>query len=132
MNEKILEILIVEDEPGLGDLIARFIKLKGVRANTTVCTKASDAHAELRNKRFDLVITDFNVPTGSEGAEITQAAKALYNIPVIVMSARMEASQQQIHELCNADGYLAKPIMDWSGPIAMIKRLLHLSDQTAP
>jgi CheY-like chemotaxis protein len=127
-------ILVVDDEPGLAILIASILKRAlGNNGEAIASTNLSEAMSILKNQGpFDLVITDFNIPSGSEGAQITQAAKALYaNIPVIVMSGRMEAQRQQIHELCNANEYVAKTILDWNEFVGTVKHLLQLPTEAS-
>jgi DNA-binding NtrC family response regulator len=123
------KILIVDDELGIGELLMDIISSSGIEADLRICRTCSDALVALREKiPFDLVITDFSIPHGHEGALITQAAKDLNaDIPVIVMSGMMEVSRQEIHELCNANEYVAKPFTDFDALTDMIKNLLGLS-----
>ncbi len=119
--------MIVDDEAMIAGLLTSFIMNAKIDAHMQICTSLPQAIAALkRDGPFDLVITDFSIPSGNEGAEITQAAKALYlNIPVIVMSGGMLSREREIHDLCNADAYVAKPFQ-MGEIVEPIKRLLDL------
>lgn len=121
------KILIVDDQADIASLLTSVIMRAKIDAKMIICTSLHGAIAALKKDGpFDLVITDFNIPAGNEGAQVTQTAKALYDgIPVIVMSGKMESHGDEIHQLCRADAYLAKPFQ-MGEIVKATKRLLGL------
>jgi two-component system CheB/CheR fusion protein len=81
-------ILIIEDDPQVRDLLEHLLKDEGYR--TAV---ASDGAAALRliddgTIRPDLILTDFNLPNGLDGLQVTAKLreKLLRKTPVIVLT----------------------------------------------
>ncbi len=76
-------ILVVDDEGGLRDLLGMSIANNGYE--TIICEDSE--HAVPRINQADLLITDFNMPGGMNGAELTKIAKREKpNMPVIIMT----------------------------------------------
>ena len=64
-------VLIIDDEPGILDLLEQFIATKGLRVETA--STAEDAIHRLKQNRYDAIITDLNLP-GLDGAEVVRQA----------------------------------------------------------
>lgn len=78
------KILVVEDNPDLGDLLLTFIAAAGHRV--TLRESSLAALETLQEQGFDLVITDMFMPD-RDGLEILREAKRLYpDTPVLAMS----------------------------------------------
>jgi len=77
-------VLVVEDNPDLGDLLLTFITAAGHQV--TLRGSSLDALDTLHEQSFDLVITDMFMPD-RDGLEILRAAKRLSpDTPVLAMS----------------------------------------------
>lgn len=77
-------VLVVEDNPDLGDLLLTFLSAAGHRV--TLRGSSLAALDTLQEQSFDLVITDMFMPD-RDGLEILREAKRLYpDIPVLAMS----------------------------------------------
>ncbi|MGV8997255.1 MAG: response regulator [Parvibaculaceae bacterium] len=77
-------VLVVEDNPDLGDLLLTFIGAAGHQV--TLRGSSLDALDTLHEQTFDLVITDMFMPD-RDGLEILRAAKrASPDTPVLAMS----------------------------------------------
>lgn len=77
-------ILVVDDEPLMGDYVASLLRRYGLRAN--VVHAAQDALGRLANDGYDAIITDIVMP-GMDGIEFVRAVRSLYpDIPVIAVS----------------------------------------------
>lgn len=95
-------LLLVEDDPAIGRLLARFLGLAGF-AVTRASTKG-EAMQLLLAKRWELLLTDKNLPDGS-GLDIASAARAQFEeLPIVLMTAYPEPLRASA-----IDGYLAKP-----------------------
>ncbi|MGA8839144.1 MAG: response regulator, partial [Candidatus Aquilonibacter sp.] len=56
-------ILIVEDEPQIGEVLAEYLRAEGFAAQ--VCTTVAEAGAALAGARPDLMLLDVTLPDGS-------------------------------------------------------------------
>ena len=79
--------------------------------NITEAEDGNSALVELRKAKFDLVITDWNMP-GMPGIDLLKAIRAdegLKKIPVLMVTA--ESKREQIIEAAQAgvNGYVIKP-----------------------
>ncbi len=74
-----LNVLLVEDEPGIRNGLASFLKLKGMRVTTA--GSRSEGLSALARDDFDIVVTDWRLGDGL-GADIVAASRG----PVMVAS----------------------------------------------
>ena len=68
-----LRILVVDDEPAVGDTVKMLLKIDGHEVETTNSSK--EALGLFESGRFDLVFTDFAMP-GMNGHQLAAAIKA--------------------------------------------------------
>lgn len=107
-DEGQLRVLLVEDSLDQANLMMRWLELSGERRVSHAQDGVRGA-ALAQERRWDLVITDLNLP-GSDGLEVIRASKALHpDTPVLVVTAYRDQSfaAQAIRE--GADGFLPKP-----------------------
>lgn len=63
----------------------------------------------LRGAPYDLVVLDWRLP-GRWGSEVLEVLKASYpSLPVLVLTAQMDAHTRMLAESLGADAYLTKP-----------------------
>ena len=101
-------ILLVEDSLDQANLMMRWLELAGDFRITHAQDGVRGA-ALAQEQRWDLVITDLNLP-GSDGIEVIRASKALHpETPVLVVTAYKDQTfaARAIRE--GADGFLPKP-----------------------
>ena len=96
------KILIVEDDKNIQDIIIELIKDKyeGLRA-----FNVSSALTILEKEKIDLIILDLMLP-GVGGEELI---KKLKNIPIIVLSAKLDVDDKVNCFDLGANDYLTKP-----------------------
>ncbi|MBM3933513.1 MAG: response regulator [SAR202 cluster bacterium] len=115
---KLIEILMVEDNPGDVRLTYEILKMNKRIGNLTVARDGEEAMAALKRQgrfaetaRPDLILLDLNLPKKS-GHEILAEIKADPNfrrIPVIVLtSSTSEHDIQRTYEM-HANCYISKP-----------------------
>ncbi len=76
-------ILVVDDENGIRSMLGEFLAMFDY--DTIVCRDSE--HAIPYISKADLIITDFNMPPGMNGAELTKIAKREKpGMPVIIMT----------------------------------------------
>ena len=82
-------VLIADDEPKLGTLLAEALELDGHQ--TVRVASGDEALARLRAQVFDVVVTDLRMP-GVDGLEVLRAARAIPSPPeVVLMTAHATA-----------------------------------------
>jgi len=102
-----MRVLIVEDDPLLGDALAAGLKQRGFEADWV--QDGRDAQSALRVEPFAAVVLDLGLP-GLGGLELLRGERARGNkVPVLILTAR-DAVQDRIAGLdSGADDYVVKP-----------------------
>ncbi len=102
-----MRVLIVEDDPLLGDALTVGLKQRGFEADWV--QDGRDAQAALRVEPFAAVVLDLGLP-GLGGIELLRGERARGNkVPVLILTAR-DAVQDRIAGLdSGADDYVVKP-----------------------
>jgi DNA-binding NtrC family response regulator len=84
MARAALRILVIDDDEGITDSIARLLSTQG--HTVTMVNDASRALEHLESSAFDLVITDI-IMFGTDGIETIQVIRRQFpSMPVIAMS----------------------------------------------
>src|SRR5262245_2818039 len=100
-------ILIVDDEPRLGDALQRALELEGHHAQYH--SDPELALQELRARPFDVVLTDLVMPQ-IDGLEVLQRAKRIRpTCEVVVMTAFATVNTARAAMKRGAVDYLTKP-----------------------
>ena len=99
-------LLVVDDDPQLRALLARYLGEQGFRVSTVTDGAAMDAL--LARERPDLVILDLMLP-GEDGLSIARRLRSRGHVPIIILSARGEDVDRIVGLEVGADDYLAKP-----------------------
>jgi two-component system OmpR family response regulator len=99
-------ILVVDDDPGIRELVSDFLGRHGFEVET-----ASDGAAlsrALSNRDVDLVVLDVMLP-GEDGLQICRRLATVDGPPIIMLSAMGEETDRIIGLELGADDYLPKP-----------------------
>jgi len=102
-------VLIVEDEPDIGELVR--LNLTQAGFDVATCENGSDALTELRRSPPDLVILDLMLPDRS-GTDICREIRSdsqLREIAVIMLTAKAEEVDRVVGFELGADDYVTKP-----------------------
>jgi chemotaxis family two-component system response regulator Rcp1 len=116
---RVVELLLVEDNPGDVRLTQEALKDSRISVNLTVARDGQEALDMLARKdehsgvpRPDLILLDLNLPkkSGREVLEEIKADEDLKRIPVIVMTT--SKAEQDIYKAynLNANCYVTKPV----------------------
>jgi two-component system OmpR family response regulator len=101
------EILVVDDEQAVRDMICDALNLAGFQ--TASAANGNAALELLRQNRFDLLVTDINMP-GLDGYALVEKLRTRGdNLPVIFLSARNEKPDVNRGLRIGADDYITKP-----------------------
>ena len=106
MNNFRGHILVIDDDDGIRNLVKKFLKQKNYLITTA--SNAFDAEEKLKVIRFDLIVLDIMMP-GKSGLEFIRDNKFKINTPIILLTAKGEASDRIEGFEIGADDYLAKP-----------------------
>jgi CheY-like chemotaxis protein len=102
-------ILVVDDEPLVCDAVKLMLDFDGHDVETACSGK--EALAKLEASRFDLVITDYEMP-GMKGDELAAAIKARdTKQPVVMITAYAELLQSSGNPLTGVDWLISKPFL---------------------
>ena len=126
-------IVIVEDEPELAALVADYARAAGYTADVF-----GDGAAALDAVRRDppaLVVLDLMLP-GLDGLSLCRALRAdanpvLADLPVVMVTARVEEIDRLLGLEAGADDYLCKPFSPRE-LVARIKAILRRAGRPAP
>jgi len=124
-------LFIAEDEPELSDLIRDYARAGGYRV--TQFDNGAHALAALRTAPPDLLVLDLMLP-GLDGLAVCRALRLFSDLPVIMVTARVE----EIDRLCGldagADDYVCKPFSprELMARIKAILRRMRLSQADHP
>jgi two-component system alkaline phosphatase synthesis response regulator PhoP len=100
------QILVVDDEPRIAEICRDYLERAGFKV--TLAADGADALALARTKRPDLVVLDLGLPK-LDGLDVTRALRKSSNVPIIMLTARVEESDKLIGLELGADDYLTKP-----------------------
>ena len=99
-------ILIVEDEPRIADLLERGLHSVGYRSERAA--SGSRALELWRAARPALILLDLNIPA-PDGLEVLRTVRRESDVPVIILSARVEEIDRLLGLELGADDYVLKP-----------------------
>ena len=120
------EILVVDDEPDIVELVSYNLKKEGFSVSSA--SDGEEALGKIRKGKFDLVVLDLMLP-GIQGMELCRILRnnpETERLPVIMLTAKGEATDKVIGLEVGADDYLAKPFSPRE-LIARIKAVLRRS-----
>ena len=123
MNKFEAHILVVDDDDGIRDLVKQYL----IQNNFVVTTanSAEDANEKIKVIKFDLIVLDIMMP-GKSGLEFTIENKNSLNTPIILLTAKGEASDRVEGLEIGADDYLPKPFE----PKELILRIKNILNKT--
>jgi CheY-like chemotaxis protein len=108
-------VVLAEDDVDIRDLVQ--IVLEGLDLTVTAVGNGAEALAECRRVKPRLLLLDITMPimNGLEVCREVRADPELKDVPVILMTARAQASDVQAGMEAGADTYIIKPF----GPIEL-------------
>lgn len=121
-------ILIVDDDPGLRELLQRYLAEQGYQVDGVADGIAMDQH--LAGQGADLVILDLMLP-GEDGLTLARRLRSLGGPPIIMLSARGEDIDRIVGLEVGADDYLAKPFNPRE-LLARIRAVLRRGEDSTP
>ena len=99
-------ILVVDDEPKIVKQARDYLEKGGYRVLTAGDGKTALAVA--RHERPDLIVLDLNLP-GMDGLDVCRELRRDSDVPIIMLTARVEETERLIGLELGADDYITKP-----------------------
>jgi two-component system, OmpR family, response regulator BaeR len=122
-------VMIVEDEEKLASLLGDYLKQSGFEHEWIA--DGSEVVARVRNRMPDLILLDLMLP-GRDGLEICKEIRSFSQVPIIMITARVEEIDRLLGLELGADDYICKPFSPRE-VVARVKTVLRRSgEQHAP
>jgi two-component system response regulator BaeR len=100
------EVLVVEDDPKIAQVVLDYLRSEGHSAQTA--NDGLAAMALIRERMPDLLILDVMLP-GMDGVAICQEVRRLSEVPIVMLTARVEEVDRLLGLDSGADDYVTKP-----------------------
>ena len=123
MDKFIAHILVVDDDDGIRSLVKKYLNENNFLVTTA--NNAENASEKIKVIKFDLIILDIMMP-GKSGLEFIQDHKNKLDSPIILLTAKGEASERIEGLEVGADDYLPKPFE----PKELILRIRNILNKT--
>lgn len=100
-------LLIVEDDPNLGDILNEYLTMKGYE--TTLCRDGEEGWSKFKKDKYNLCILDIMMPKKDGFTLGKEIKKVQEDLPIIYLSAK-NLKEDVIEGLkIGADDYITKP-----------------------
>ena len=118
-------ILLVEDEPSVGELVRGYLSRDGYRVIWV--RSGEEALVELERHQIRMVLLDIGLP-GKDGFEICRDIRTRSQVPILMLTARDEEPDRIVGLEVGADDYLTKPF----SPRELVARMKAIFRRTEP
>ena len=123
-----MHVLVVEDEPRLAALVCDYLKAAGLL--TSHLDRGDGVEAHVRATPPDLIVLDLMLP-GLDGLSVCKAVRAFSDVPILMLTARVEEIDRLIGLEAGADDYVCKPFSPRE-VVARVKAILRRPRAKAP
>jgi DNA-binding response OmpR family regulator len=117
-------VLLVEDEPSVGELVSSYLTRDGYRVIWV--RSGEDALVELDRHQLRIVLLDIGLP-GMDGFDVCRAIRLKSKVPILMLTARDEEPDTVVGLEVGADDYVTKPFSPRE-LAARIKAILRRTD----
>lgn len=118
-------ILVVEDEPKIAELLQKYLQNAGY--DTHCLDNGTLVNAWLTDNQPDAMLLDLMLP-GKDGLEICKEVRQHSNMPIIMLTARVEEIDRLLGLELGADDYICKPF----SPREVVARVKAVLRRTQP
>ena len=123
MDKFFAHILVVDDDDGIRILVKKYLNENNFLVTTS--ENAEDAFQKTKIIKFDLIVLDIMMP-GKSGLEFINENKKNIETPIILLTAKGEASERVEGLEVGADDYLPKPF----DPKELVLRIKNIINKT--
>jgi DNA-binding response OmpR family regulator len=100
------KILLVDDEPEILEICSDYLKASGFDVATA--KDGAQGLSTARREHPDLIVLDLMMPE-MDGLDVCRAIRRESNVPIIMLTARVEEADKLIGLELGADDYMTKP-----------------------
>ena len=100
-------VLVVDDEPIVLDVVARYLERDGHRVLTA--DSGDEARVTIEREAPDLVLLDVMLPGETDGLALCRWIRSASDLPVILVTARGDEADRIVGLELGADDYVTKP-----------------------
>ncbi len=117
-------VLVVEDDRKISDLLMNYLQAGGFEAEAAY--DGRDALRMIRERAPDTVILDWMLP-GLDGIGVCKAVRAFSEVPILMLTARIDEVDRLLGLDTGADDYVCKPFSPRE-VIARVRALLRRAE----
>ena len=100
-------VLVVDDEPLVCDVVARYLERDGHRV--VMASDGDRARESIEREAPGLVLLDVMLPGQTDGLDLCRWIRSSSELPVILLTARVEEADRIVGLELGADDYVTKP-----------------------
>ncbi len=100
-------VLVVDDEPMVRDVVTRYLERDGHRVVTAA--DGDSARGLIEQEAPNLVLLDVMLPGGTDGLALCRWIRSTSELPVILLTARVDETDRIVGLELGADDYVTKP-----------------------
>jgi len=116
-------ILAVDDSASVRQMVSFTLRQAGYEVAGAV--DGQDALGQLGNEKFDLIITDLNMPN-IDGIQLITAVRKLAGcsfVPILMLTTESQAEKKEAARKAGATGWIVKPF-NADQLVAVVKKLV--------
>lgn len=100
------KVLVVDDDPGIVKVVRAYLEQDGMQV--LVAYDGNKAMQIARHEKPDLVVLDLMLPE-MDGWDVCRALRKESDVPIVMLTARVEESDKLVGLELGADDYVTKP-----------------------
>jgi two-component system chemotaxis response regulator CheY len=105
------KILIIDDSPTMRMFLSMSVKKLLSTTSVTTAVNGIDAIEKLKSQKFDLLLTDMQMPEmGEAGLTRFIRESVRKTLPIIIITTKGEEEDRDFGPSLGASGYLTKPV----------------------
>ena len=121
-------LLVVEDEQKIADLLKDYLSAEGFQV--TCLLRGDEALEQIKRLSPDLILLDLMLP-GLDGISVCREIRKFSNVPIIMVTAKVEEVDRLIGLKIGADDYICKPFSPRE-VVARVKAVLRRTHPSDP
>ena len=106
MNSETKKILVIDDEPQIVSILRMYLEKSGF--NVVTAEDGLSALSVFHQANPDFLILDLNLP-GMDGLDVCRTIRRESNVPILMLTARLDETDKLIGLELGADDYMVKP-----------------------
>src|SRR5436305_13155594 len=122
-------VLVVDDEPMVRDVVARYLERDGHRVVTAA--DGDSARGMIEREAPSLVLLDVMLPGATDGLALCRWIRSTSELPVILVTARVDETDRIVGLELGADDYVTKPFSPRE-LATRVKTVLRRADSSPP